>query len=326
MITFEKQDKVINNLSNVLKNKKVAIVGVGGLGSYLAEGLVRMGIGKLLLIDDDLVEFSNLSRQNMYNYLNAEDSEFKVNAALNHLSYINPNCKIVALSEKLSNKNVDTLKSYDLVLDGTDNLISRYLINDFCYKNNISWIYTSAIGQIGSVINFIPGKTPCFKCVFGEVNDETVLDTCDLNGIYLPTLTMITSVTLTESVKILSDLEFSKSEIRINTFTGDRTEINLSSLLEECTCYEEPEIEEETVTVPEQKYYLICSGDTIQVNTDFSFLDLKKLFYKNGFKLVKERDTIITFKDKKNNLINGFINGKIVFHNYKKDEILKLIS
>ena len=131
----------------LLAQKKVVIVGVGALGSVAAELLIRAGLGKLLLIDRDIVEESNLPRQFLY----CEDDigKSKALAAQERLQKINKNCQIQAEAAHLNKKNLSLLADADLILDGTDNLSTRFLLNDYCKKEKKLWIYAAAIKTSG---------------------------------------------------------------------------------------------------------------------------------------------------------------------------------
>jgi len=153
-----------------LRNSSVAIVGLGALGSVSAELLARAGIGKLILIDRDVVELSNLQRQSLYD----EDDlgKPKSMAAKEKLSKINHEVKIEFFIGDLSYKTIDKIlkkNKISLILDCTDNLETRFLINDFSVKNNLPFIYSSAVGSKGYVFNIMPGETACLGCFIKEL-------------------------------------------------------------------------------------------------------------------------------------------------------------
>tara|TARA_Y100000310_G_scaffold144893_3_gene144222 strand:- start:37428 stop:38372 length:945 start_codon:yes stop_codon:yes gene_type:complete len=180
----------------VLKKKHVVLVGVGALGSVAAELLTRAGIGKLTLIDRDVVELHNLQRQSLYE--EKDEGEAKVLAAKKHLERINKEVQITAKVEDITHENVELLKS-DLILDGTDNLVTRFLINEYSKKNKIPWIYAAAVSDKGYVKIYLP-ETDCFQCTFTET---TGLDSCDTAGV-LNTLThTVASIQVTEAFKVL---------------------------------------------------------------------------------------------------------------------------
>ena len=152
----------------LLSKKTVCIVGIGALGSVSAELLTRSGMGRLILIDSDKVEESNLHRQLLY--AQKDINQPKVLAARTHLESINPKIKIETHEVRLTADNISLLKS-DLILDGTDNLETRFIINDYAVKNKLPWIYAGAIQTKGFIFPILPNQ-PCFECLLGHANSE----------------------------------------------------------------------------------------------------------------------------------------------------------
>jgi len=150
---------------NLLKKSKVAVVGLGATGSSSAELLARAGIGELILIDRDIVELNNLQRQSLYN--ENDVGNVKAEAIKNHLEKINSEIKIKALVMDLDYKNINEMKA-DLILDCSDNIETRNLINEYCRKNKLPWIYSGVIGDNGLVLNFKDDY--CFNCVFNKTS------------------------------------------------------------------------------------------------------------------------------------------------------------
>ncbi len=184
-----------------LRNSTVAIIGLGALGSSSAELLARAGIGKLILVDRDIVELSNLQRQSLFE----ENDIGKAKAAQTkeHLSKINSDIEIEFFIDDLNFENIEKIlnKKIDLILDCTDNLETRFLINDFCIKNKIPFTYSSAIGSKGYVFNIIPGKSnPCLRCFLREAIQ---LDTCETIGVLNTITNLVSSFQVDEAFKIL---------------------------------------------------------------------------------------------------------------------------
>lgn len=180
-----------------LHKKHVVLVGVGALGSVAAELLTRAGIGRLTLIDRDCVEASNLRRQNLYT--ENDIGEAKVTAAGEHLKKINPSVTFIAHATDLVAANSNLLQS-DLIMDGTDNFQTRFLINEYSQKQNIPWIYSAAIRDEGFVHAYLPGVGSCFACVFGEAYG---LESCATAGILPQTSRMVAEVQAQEALKML---------------------------------------------------------------------------------------------------------------------------
>jgi len=185
-----------------LQKSAVAIVGLGALGSNSAELLARAGVGKLLLIDRDIVELSNLQRQSLFD--ENDIGKAKAAQAKKHLSSINSNIKIDFFIDDLNSENIGKIfngkSQIDLILDCTDNMETRFLLNDFCVKNQIPFIYSSAVGSKGYVFNIIPQTTPCLKCFLKEAAQ---LDSCETIGILNTITNLISSLQINEALKIL---------------------------------------------------------------------------------------------------------------------------
>ncbi len=180
----------------LLQNKKVAVVGVGALGTVAAELLARAGIGTLILIDRDIVEESNLQRQTLFDEKDIGKS--KALAAAQRIRQINSETKVRIHTIHLSPQNIDVLQSADLVLDCTDNLQTRFLINDYCRKENKPWIYAAAIKTSGYVMPILAAGS-CLQCFLTESSQET----CDTVGVLNTITVSIASLQATLALKIL---------------------------------------------------------------------------------------------------------------------------
>ncbi len=179
-----------------LQKKRVLIIGAGGLGSAAAELLLRSGVEHLTLIDQDKIELSNLGRQLLYT--EKDINQYKVKAAKEKLLQINSKAKVRAEVKYLTQNNLQILKKYDLIVDCTDNLETRFWINDYCHKNKISWIYASAIRWEGYVMLIQPSG-PCLSCFLRKGNSET----CNQQGIISPLPTAIASLQVTLAIRHL---------------------------------------------------------------------------------------------------------------------------
>ncbi|PGP12650.1 hypothetical protein COA01_33065 [Bacillus cereus] len=322
---YNKQEKYppMENSHAILKDKTVAVVGLGGLGSHSAEYAARMGIGTIILIDDDLVEETNLPRQGLYIQRDSGDNLLKANVAAERLKMINPDVHIQKYVLRLTSENVsELLEGVDVVLDGTDNLATRYIINDYCFSENIPWVYASATASIGTVSNFIPGKTPCFRCVFGDETEEYNAS-CDINGVILPALTMTTSIQVTEALKILLDKDPSFEEIRYNIWTREESSVDISIYLdEECRCQKKQFLKKE---MDNTHMYMICNGDSIQVHTTFSLSEAESKMNHWGFCISRKNDMLVEATKRENQRIVAFKTGKMVFHHIDKYTIQTML-
>ncbi len=181
-----------------LLSSRVAIVGCGATGSTLTSLLARAGVGYLRIIDRDFVEPSNLQRQNLFDEKDAAESLPKAVAAAAKISAFNSEITIEAHVKDLQPDITDAmLAGVQLLLDGTDNFETRYLINDYAVKNSIPWIYTAAVGSYGITMNVLPGETACLSCVFPQ-SPSGAIDTCDTAGILNSAVNFAASVAATE--------------------------------------------------------------------------------------------------------------------------------
>ena len=211
----------------------VAVVGLGALGSNSAELLTRAGIGKLLLIDRDIIELSNLQRQSLFN--ESDVGKPKAIQAKEHLRKTNSEIKIIPIIDDLNFENINKIfnDKLDLILDCTDNLETRFLINDFSIKNNITFIYSSAVGSKGYVFSIIPNKTPCLRCFLKEAAQ---LDTCETVGVLNTITKIISSMQSNEAIKILlNKINFEKNLLFFDVWKNELSKINVKKN-ENCIC------------------------------------------------------------------------------------------
>ncbi len=182
---------------------RVAIVGCGATGSALAGLLARAGIGKLRIIDRDYVEPSNLQRQSLFDETDAVESLPKAIAASRKIAAFNSEINVEAKVDDLIPSNIETLlEGMDLILDGTDNFETRYLINDYAIDRSLSWIYSAAVGSYAVTLNVVPGQTACLACIFPD-SPRGMVETCETAGILNSAVNLVASIAATEALKIL---------------------------------------------------------------------------------------------------------------------------
>ena len=182
---------------------RVVMVGCGATGSTLASLLARAGVGTISIIDRDYVEPSNLQRQSLFDESDAAESIPKAIAAARKIAAFNSQIIVEPQVTDLTPGNVDDLlTNSNLILDGTDNFETRYLINDFAVKNTLPWIYTAAVGSYGITMNILPGETACLACVFPDP-PQGQLETCETAGILNSAVNAIASIAATEALKFL---------------------------------------------------------------------------------------------------------------------------
>lgn len=182
----------------------VIILGAGALGTVTANNLTRAGIGRIKIVDRDLVELNNLQRQILYDEADVRKRLPKAIAAVEKLKKINSSIKLEAEVLDIQPHNIERLiDGFDLVLDALDNMETRFLVNDACVKKNIPWIYAAVLGSFGMTMNIMPGKTACLTCMIKELPAPGTMPTCDTAGIVNTIPSIIASIQNTEAIKML---------------------------------------------------------------------------------------------------------------------------
>src|SRR5919112_6077988 len=175
-----------------LRASRVAVVGCGALGSAQVETLARAGVGRLRVVDRDFVEESNLQRQTMFTERDARERTPKAVAAARRVAEINSDVECEAEVADVNQSNAERLiAGCDVVLDGTDNFATRFLVNDACVKHGVPWVYGAAIGSYGVTLTVRPAVTPCLRCVFPEVPPAGSAPTCDTAGVIMPIINVV---------------------------------------------------------------------------------------------------------------------------------------
>ena len=185
-----------------LRDARICVVGVGGLGTPIVSQLTAMGVGHLRIIDRDVVELSNLHRQTLYN--DSDIGQVKVEAATKKLKAMNPNVDIEPLPVSVNENTAPKIvKDCDVVIDGLDSVMARYALNDACLQLKIPYVYGGAIGLLGSVCTIIPNETACLRCIFPSLADDD-MPTCSTEGIHPSVLSIIAGTEVSEAVKIVT--------------------------------------------------------------------------------------------------------------------------
>lgn len=223
-----------------LLKSRAAIIGCGALGSAQAEALARAGVGRLRLIDRDFVEESNLQRQTMFTERDATERLPKAIAASNHIAEINSEIQVEPEILDINHTNVERLiKDCEVVLDGTDNFATRYLINDASVKHRINWIYGAAVGSYGLTMTIRPQATPCLRCIFQEAPPAASAPTCDTAGVIMPIINMVAAVQVSEALKLLTGQldQLHNSLMQFDVWRNEWRRINLERPAPGCpTC------------------------------------------------------------------------------------------
>jgi molybdopterin/thiamine biosynthesis adenylyltransferase len=249
---------------------RVAIVGLGALGTVLANHMVRAGVGYVRLIDRDFVESSNLQRQMLYDEQDALGSMPKAVAAANRLRLVNSLITIEPHVVDLNRTNAEELLGdVDLILDGSDNFSVRFLINDVSVKLGIPWIYGGAVASRGVSLTILPGQTPCLRCLFSQAPSAGTTETCDTAGVIGGIIHVVASYQATEALKLLvSDTNHLNLQMQQwDLWLNQNSSINVASARKnDCPAcghhqfdYLEAELEGETMQT-------LCGRNSVQIH------------------------------------------------------------
>ena len=206
-----------------LRRSAALLVGCGALGTHVADLLVRAGVGRLRIVDRDLVETSNLHRQALFDAADVAEGLPKAVAAARRLRAINPEVDVEPCAAQLDAGNIEALASgIELILDGTDNFDTRFVLNDFALKKRLPWIYAACVGAYGLTMNILPGETPCLRCLMRTMPAPGTLETCDTAGVIAPIAALVAAVQAAEALKILSgaDAAASRDLLAVDLWTN----------------------------------------------------------------------------------------------------------
>ena len=245
-----------------LGETRALIVGCGALGSVMADHLARAGVGSIRIVDRDIVEVENLQRQILFN----EDDigAPKAQAVSEKLKKINSDIKVEGIVKDLNPRSIKQIvNDIDIILDGTDNMETRYLINDICIKKEIPWIYGGAVSTYGMTLNIVPKETPCLVCAFPFMPKAGSLPTCDTVGVLNTVPSIIASIQVTEALKIILRKNYSKDLLVYDVWNHDFKLIKIKRN-QECNCcgqsnFEYLDSQKTDVTT------LLCGSNSVQI-------------------------------------------------------------
>jgi adenylyltransferase/sulfurtransferase len=291
-----------------IRESIVAIVGCGALGSLQAEVLTRAGVGKIILIDRDFVEHSNLQRQSLFQETDADRVVPKAAAAAERLAAINSEVEILSHVADLNAESLGLLKNAQLILDGTDNFQVRFLLNDYSWKENVPWIYGACVGSTGTAAAFLPPSFPCLRCIFEAEPPPGSAPTCDTAGILWPAVGTVVSYQITAAFKILCGTEVQPEILQMDVWNGEYRMIDVTKAKRwDClTCgqHQFPALQLHAV-----QETALCGRDAVQIRPAASAtLDLHSIYQrwesigisrKNPFliKLTLPENEIVLFPD-----------------------------
>ena len=258
-----------------LLSAHIAIVGCGALGSFQAGAMARAGVGKLTIIDRDYVELSNLQRQWLFTESDVEEALPKCIAASRAIRLINSTCVTVPQVADLTSSNIeDLLDNVDVILDGTDNFETRYLVNDFAVREKIPWIYGAAVGSYGLTMTVVPEKTSCFRCVYPEP-PSGAQPTCETAGVLNTITSSIASLQCAAALKILARDEFARQITTIDVWSGSIRQISQPERDPACpTCGRH---DYEYLNARQRAPISLCGRNAVQIHERSRPLDLEQL-------------------------------------------------
>jgi adenylyltransferase/sulfurtransferase len=214
----------------------VAIAGCGATGAAAASLLARAGVGTITLIDRDFVEASNLQRQVLFDEADALEALPKAEAARRKIALFNSSIQVNGIVADLVPGNIhEWLRGADIVLDGTDNFETRYLLNDYAVEQGVPWIYAAALGSYGATMNILPGETACLACLFPEAPAGTV-ETCDTAGILNTAVNLTAALQATEAIKFLVGTKtgMRRTLLALDLWTNQRSEVSAAAPRADC--------------------------------------------------------------------------------------------
>jgi molybdopterin/thiamine biosynthesis adenylyltransferase len=210
-----------------LATARVAVVGCGATGSAVSSLLARAGVGTIRIIDRDYVEASNLQRQTLFDEADARESLPKAIAAARRIAAFNSQIVVEPEVADLTPGNIDSLlEGAELILDGTDNFETRYLVNDYALKAGVPWIYAAAVGSYGVTLNVIPGATACLACLFPD-SPQGIVETCETAGVLNSAVNLVASIEAAEALKFLvgTTEKVRRTLLSWDVWTNERAEI-----------------------------------------------------------------------------------------------------
>jgi len=278
---------------------RATVAGCGAIGAATANLLVRAGVGSVIIIDRDFVELSNLQRQTLFDESDARDALPKAVAAEQKLRSINSGVEVKGIVADLSPRNAEELLSgCDLILDGTDNFETRFLINDFAVKSGRPWIYAAGVASYGLTMTIQPGITPCLACLLesGE-SSHSLEETCDTIGVLGPIVNLIASWQVAEALKILTGHPEALHGrlLSCDVWTGRMQSIRQARSPEcpACAKHEYTYLRGEA-----QPHITLCGRDSVQIHERSRALNLAELALRLRpvVKDVRQNDFLIRFR------------------------------
>ena len=275
---------------------RVAIVGCGATGSAVATLLARSGVGTLRIIDRDYVEPSNLQRQSLFDEADAAESMPKALAAAKKIAAFNSQILVEPQVADLTPANVrPLLEGAQLILDGTDNFETRYLVNDYAVQNSVPWIYAAAVGSYGVTLNVLPGKTACLACLFPDPPRGT-FDTCDTAGILNSAASLVASIEAAEALKLLvgADDKIRRTLLSFDLWTNAQAEVAASAARLGCRACERRDFVH--LAGEGRPHVTMCGRNSVQIHECHRPVDFTEMSFRlKPHGVVRHNDFVLKF-------------------------------
>ena len=277
---------------------RVAIAGCGATGSALASLLARAGVGTLRIIDRDFVEPSNLQRQSLFDETDAAESLPKAIAAARKIAAFNSQIIVEPKVDDLVPANIrGLLEGMQLILDGTDNFETRYLINDYAVERSLPWIYSAAVGSYAVTLNVLPGQTACLACIFPD-SPRGMVETCETSGILNSAVNLVASIAATEALKLLvgdaSSPQVRRTLLSFDVWTNEHAEISAAQPRPGCrACGERDFIH---LAGQGRPHITLCGRNSVQIHErqrPIDFAEMDQRLQPHG--TVRHNDFVLKF-------------------------------
>jgi len=302
-----------------LRRSKAAVIGLGGLGTISTLYLALAGVGHLRLVDQDTVELNNLHRQVLYNLDNLKYP--KVEAAVERIEKMNAEVRLEPIPENVGQSNIDRIvRGVDCVVDGLDNMRTRYLVNRACAKHRIPYVFGAAIGIEGNLSVFAPPKTPCLECVLPNLDDR-YLPTCEVRGVLGATTGIIGSMQAMEAIKLLAGMSNSlKGKLMVCDFRDMYfTTIGIFKRPDCPVCHGKP-----ARPVGEgERLTTLCGRNTVNVNPakplEASLSETYEVL-KRHFKVLVKSSLVVVFEYNGGVEVSLFNRGRMLIKNVRDEK------
>lgn len=255
-----------------LERSSVAVLGCGALGTVAAEILTRSGVGRLKVIDRDVVEWSNLQRQSLFVEQDATEGRSKADAACHRLAAINSTIELTPVVADVNSGNIDAiLRGSDLIIDAADNFLIRFLLNDWSLRSGTPWVHGGCVGASGQVRLFDGSTFPCFRCLVPEPPPASAVDTCDTAGVVGSATHVIAALQATEAIKWLTGNQSAvhTSILSVDLWSNRIRELKLSeSISQRCPACAQRRFEflEGDRAVHSESAAVLCGRDAVQIS------------------------------------------------------------